>query len=181
MHNRISGVHFVAPLVDHKMRAIFKRAVDKNNANDLPLTLTEGDSLEAMTAADVVVLASGTATLEAALLKRLMVVTYKVSFFTYYLVKWFSHVKRYSLPNNLVGWELVPEFMQHDAVPENLGQAVLDYLSDPEREKSITEVLGEIHTLLRRDANKRAAEAVINFLANLPNKSRIIERGQEIA
>lgn len=164
LHRRHSTMHFVAPLVSGEIRAIFEQALAAGGASHLPITLLDGRSREAMTAADIVVLASGTAALEAALLQRLMVVTYRVSALTFALLKLFAHVRLFSLPNNLLGEEVVPELMQRDAVPEKLGAAVEYYLKHPERAQSVREKLADIRTQLRRNADERAADAVLAVL-----------------
>jgi len=155
---------FVAPFVNRKTRKIFNRAVNKLEAWDYPVKQVDGHSRDVMAAADIVLLASGTATLEAAIMKRLMVITYKVSFITSLLVRAFSHVSLYSMPNNLAGHELVPEFMQSDATPENLGAAVIELLTDKNKAESITTELGKIRDQLAQDADKKAAQAVYEEL-----------------
>ncbi len=164
LYRRNTSLSFVVPLVNSEIRDMFGQALRKNKAEHLPLTMLDGQSRDAMAAGDVVVLASGTAALEAALLQRLMVVTYKVSFLTYVLVKMFAHIKLFSLPNNLLGRELVPELIQDDAVPEKLGAAVENYLNNPEKAQAVVAELREIGVQLRRGANDRAAEAVIGVL-----------------
>lgn len=164
LYRRDPSLHFVVPLVSAETRAIFDAALKRGPAAELPTTPLNGQSREAMAASDVVLLASGTATLEAALLSRLMVVTYKMSFLTFLLVRMFAHVKLYSLPNNLAGCQLVPEFIQRDAVPEKLGRAVEHFLQHPEKSRSIIETLKGIHAQLRRNANERAADVVVQVL-----------------
>ena len=164
LYRRNTTLSFVVPLVSSEIRDMFEQALKRNKAEHLPLTLLDGQSRDAMAAGDVVVLASGTAALEAALLHRLMVVTYKVSFITYVLVKMFAHIKLFSLPNNLLGRELVPELIQDDAVPEKLGAAVENYLNNPEKAQAIIAELRQIGAQLRKGADERAAEAVIGVL-----------------
>ena len=164
LYRRNTTLSFVVPLVSSEIRDMFEQALKRNKAEHLPLTLLDGQSRDAMAAGDVVVLASGTAALEAALLHRLMVVTYKVSFITYVLVKMFAHIKLYSLPNNLLGRELVPELIQTDAVPEKLGAAVENYLNNPEKAQAIIAELRQIGAQLRKGADDRAAEAVMGVL-----------------
>jgi lipid-A-disaccharide synthase len=164
LHQRNPSLYFVVPLVNSDIRSMFEEAIARNGARELPLLQLDGHSRDAMAAADVVVLASGTAALEAALLQRLMVVTYKVSFVTYLLVKLFAHVKLFSLPNNLLGREVVPELIQGDAVPAKLGAAVEYFLGHPEEAKSTLEELRRIGAQLRQNADERAAEAVLKVL-----------------
>lgn len=164
LNRRQPTMHFVAPFVNGETRALFESALDRHNARGLPLTLLTGHSREAMAACDVVLLASGTATLEAALLRKLMVVTYKVSGLSAVLIRLFAHVKLYSLPNNLAGRALVPELMQDDAVPEKLGAAVEYYLAHSQHGESVMQELQAMHVALRQDADVRAAQAIVDVL-----------------
>ncbi len=164
LHRRHPEIYFVAPFVNASTQAVFEKALFRHNAWFLPIKLLSSHSCEAMAASDIVLLASGTATLEAALLKKPMVVTYKVSWFTYLLVRLFAHVSLFSLPNNLAGRKLVPELMQGDAVPEKLGSAVEYYLLHPHKTKSLKASLAAIGRLLRKNADESAAEAVLKLL-----------------
>lgn len=167
LHRRNRKLRFIAPFVDEQTQAVFVASLERHGAQGLPLTRVLGKSRDALGACDIALLASGTATLEAALLRKLMVVTYKVSPLSYVLIRMFAHVNQYSLPNNLAGRKLVPELMQSDAQPEKLGHAVENYLTHPKQAKSVLNALGRIHRTLRRNANVRAAEAVIKFLKKI--------------
>jgi lipid-A-disaccharide synthase len=164
LHKRHANIHFVAPFINPETRAIFEEALYRQGAWFLPVTIVANQSRDAMTAADIVLLASGTATLEAALLKKPMVVTYKMSWLSYLLVLPFLHVKLYALPNILAGRKIVPELMQRDATPEKLGMAVEDFLTHRDKARSLRTVLADMHRSLRRNADARAAEAVIRLL-----------------
>jgi len=164
LHKRYPDMHFVAPFVSAETREVFERALYRHGAWFLPLTIVTHHSREAMAASDIVLLASGTATLEAALLKKPMVVTYKMAWLSYLLIRPFLHVNLYALPNILAGRALVPEFMQSKAIPETLGKAVELYMAHPDKAKSVRKALADIHHTLRRKANKRAADAAINLL-----------------
>ena len=128
--------------------------------------LTDGKAREAMVAADVVLLASGTATLEAMLAKRAMVVGYKVAPLTYRIVKAFGMLKveRYALPNVLAGSDVAPEMMQDDCTPENLAAAVLNQFQHPEITGALQSRYRELHEALRQDASARAADAIAGLL-----------------
>lgn len=130
--------------------------------------LLDGQAREAMIAADVVLLASGTATLETMLAKRAMVVGYRISALTYRIVKWFGllKVERYALPNVLAGEDLAPELMQDDCTPEKLAAAVLHWLRHPEAIAALQPKYLQLHHALRQDASARAAEAVAELLAS---------------
>jgi len=128
---------------------------------ELPLSIHGGRSLEVMRAADAVLLASGTATLEAMLLERPMVVAYRLSGLTYWLLRRLVQVPCYSLPNILAGRALVPEFVQGEVCPERLGPALLDCLrEDPER-AGWPRVFRELRAGLQRGADANAARAVL--------------------
>ncbi len=161
---RHPDIRFVVPFAGSGTRALFEQALRRQRADRRIFRLLDEHSRDAMAAADVVLLASGTAALEAALLGRPMVVTYRLSWLSYYLIRLFAHVQLYSLPNHLAGCRLVPELIQRDAVPEKLGQAVERYLTHPAETKAVTRALSRIRRTLRRNAHARAAQAVIRFL-----------------
>lgn len=130
----------------------------------LPVTLIRGRSREVMAAADVVVLASGTATLEAMLLKKPMVVSYRVSPMTFALVSRLVNIRHIALPNLLADETLVPELIQDDATPEALAKAVRERLLNTDTREQLQEAFTRLHQTLRRDADERAAEAVTRVL-----------------
>lgn len=132
----------------------------------LPVHITDGRAGEAMIAADVVLLASGTATLEAMLAKRPMVVAYRISPITYAIVKGLGLLKtdRYSLPNALAGELVVPELMQADCTPEKIAAAVLAWFTEPARIAALEPRFADIHAQLRQDASARAAEVIAELL-----------------
>ncbi len=157
---RRRGLRFVAPLVNEVTRSLFEAAL-KRHAPDAPIHLVDGRARDAMAAADAVLVASGTATLEAMLLKRPMVITYKTLPLTWFIGRRMLHVKHVGLPNLLAGEALVPELLQDQAVPERLGAALLAFLESPGRVEKLTRRFGEIHASLKNDASARAAEAVL--------------------
>lgn len=161
---RRPDLRFVVPLANAGARAAFEPVMARHGT--LPLTLLDGRAQDAMTAADVVVLASGTATLEAALLKRPMVVTHRVSALSYHIMKRMAKVQWISLPNLLSGRALVPELIQDQSRAENIGAAVLDYLDHPDKVAALQASFLDIHHTLRQDASSRAAEAVLGLLAD---------------
>lgn len=164
LHARHPQLHFVAPFANAATHARFEAALVREGATDLPITRLVEQSREALAAADVALLASGTATLEAALLRKPMVVTYRVSKLSEWLIRLFSHVQMYALPNHLAGRRLVPELLQDDAVPEKLGAAVEAYLEHPEQAESVQKTLAEMHRALKQNADARAAEALIGVM-----------------
>ena len=117
-----------------------------------------------MAAADVVLLASGTATLEAMLLKRPMVVAYRVAPVTAWLARRLVAVSHFALPNLLAGIDLVPEFIQEAATVANLGPAVLRWLDHSNARQALMAEFEALHTVLRRDASRQAAGAIAELL-----------------
>lgn len=157
------GVRFVVPMASPKVRERFEQLYAEQGARPA-LTLVDGRSREVMAAADVVVLASGTATLEALLLKRPMVVTYKLSALGYMLVKLLLKSRYVSLPNVLAGHEVVKELLQSAATAENIAAEVVKLLNDRASAAAISQLFDEIHQTLRRDASNSAATAVLTLI-----------------
>ena len=162
-------LRIVAPMANAQARAAFARILathPEQAALQAAMHVTDGGAQAAMIAADVVLLASGTATLEAMLCKRPMVVAYKVSAMTYRLVKGLGMLKvdRYALPNVLAGETLVPELMQHDCTPEKLASGILRWLRDPAAVAALQPRFRDLHLALRRDASARAADAISGLL-----------------
>ncbi len=156
------AVKFVVPLVNGETRAIFENALA--SAGRLDVQILNGNAHDAIAAADVVLVASGTATLETALLQRPMVITYRMPRLSW----WMMNPRRYQpyvgLPNILAGEFVVPEFLQDAATPENLAQAVLDLLNDaPSRERIRRRFAGML-TDLRQNTSQKAADAVMPYL-----------------
>jgi lipid-A-disaccharide synthase len=131
---------------------------------DFPIHLLNGHSQEAMAAADVVLVASGTVTLEALLLKKPMVVAYKMATLSYKLLSWLVKTPYISLPNLLAGKMLVPELLQDKATPEALSAAVMNYFENPEEAQALRQTFAEMHGLLKRNASVRAADAVARLI-----------------
>ncbi len=161
---RRPALEFILPLANEKVAACFWQQAKALKYQNLPLHALDGRSQTAMIAADVVLLASGTATLEAALCKRPMVVAYKLSPFTYWLAKKLVKVPFVSQPNLLSNSALVPEFIQAQATPEHLGQAVLDWLEQPEKVQATVHAFDRIHQALQRDSDQLAAQAVLELV-----------------
>jgi lipid-A-disaccharide synthase len=157
-------LQFIVPFVNRRTQVLFEEAIRRHQAWDLPITRFHGHSREVMAAADVVLLASGTATLEAMLVRRLMVVTYRVSPLSYWLMRAFSHISLYAMPNNLAGRHLVPEFLQNAATPVNLGAAVERYLSRPLYAREALKAFEKLAERLRCNASEQAAQAVLDVL-----------------
>jgi lipid-A-disaccharide synthase len=131
-----------------------------------PILITDGHAHEAMLAADAILLASGTATLEAMLAKRPMVVAYRIAPMTYRIVKGLGMLKveRYALPNILAGRALVPELMQDDCTPAALAEATLPMLRAGEIDPALLAEYRRLHLALRRDASRSAAAAIAGLI-----------------
>ncbi|HEY6239912.1 MAG TPA: lipid-A-disaccharide synthase [Burkholderiales bacterium] len=157
-------VHFLVPLVSRETRAIFEEAVYEAGASELTLTILFGHAREAVAACDVALVASGTATLETALARKPMVITYKQAALTWHLLRKMSYLPWVGLPNIIAGEFLVPEILQEQATPENLAQAVLNSLNDPVVNRRLPERLEQIRLLLRKDTAALATEAVLPWL-----------------
>ncbi len=156
-------LHFIANLVNEDARAYFEENVRKISP-EIHISTYTGLSLQVMEAADVVLLASGTAALEAMLLKRPMVVAYKVNWMTYQIAKRLIRVPYVSLPNLLAGKQLVPECLQDDCQPEIMGQALLNWLNN---KNSVTQLVAEfttIHHQIRLDSSDLAATVVLDMI-----------------
>ncbi|MGB5063831.1 MAG: lipid-A-disaccharide synthase [Candidatus Competibacter sp.] len=154
---------FLLPAATPKLFEVLA-AMWAERAPALPLTMVQGRSREAMAAADVVLLASGTATLEAMLLKRPMVVAYRVAPVTAWIARWLLTISHFALPNLLAGRELVPEFVQDAATVENLGPAALRWLDDVTARTRLVAEFDALHGRLRCDASRQAAAAVAELL-----------------
>lgn len=151
------GIQFVLPCATPERRLQLEQMLV---GRDLPLTLLNGRSHEALAACDAVLIASGTATLEALLYKRPMVVAYKVAPLTYRILKRLVTSAYISLPNLLAERLLVPELIQDAATPEALAQVLAPLLEGGEVQ---TEGFDVIHRALRRDASEQAAQAVLEL------------------
>ncbi len=164
---RRPGLRFVAPMVNAAVRARFEAAWAQA-APGVPVQIVDGRSRDVLAAADVVLVASGTATLETLLSKRPMVVAYRLGAVTAFLLQRLGLVKvrHFSQPNLLAGREVVPEFFQDAATPEALGAAVLDWLVSPERVAPLQATFADVHAQLRRGGADLAAEAVLELLAS---------------
>ncbi len=164
IQQQLPGAHFLVPLTSRQTRMQFEVAQYEHKAEELPLTILFGHAQMAMTAADVVLVASGTATLEAALLRRPMVITYRVPKLTWHLM-WPRRLLPYvGLPNVLAGRFTVPEILQDDATPANLAQALVNELRDKVVRSRQEQQFEEIYRMLRQGAADRAAEAVLPLL-----------------
>ena len=162
---RRPDLQFVAPMASAPVHARFGAALQRR-APRVAVRVIDGQAQLALAAADVVLVASGTATLETMLSKRAMVVAYRLSALTSWLVRRFNLMKapHFAQPNLLAGRVVVPEFFQEQVTPEALGGALLAQLDDPAAREALARLFTEFHVKLRRDASARAAEAILSLI-----------------
>jgi lipid-A-disaccharide synthase len=159
------GLKFVAALANEGAHRTFAAALAAADVRDR-VTLVDGNAQQVMAASDVVLLASGTATLEATLVKRPMVVAYRLSLLTTFLLKTLKLFKApyFAQPNLLAGRQVVPEYFNAEVRAAVLGPAVLTQLERADRDQ-LVQTFASIHETLRRDASARAAEAIVALLS----------------
>ncbi len=165
IQQRRPGTRFVAPMASPAVRARFEQAL-RTVAPGLPgpdVLLLDGQARLALAAADVVLVASGTATLETLLSKRPMVVAYRLAATTFFMLKHLGLVKvqHVAQPNLLLGERAIPELLQGEVRPESLGAAVLEQLDASRRGGELERRFLQVHQALRRDGAGLAAEAIL--------------------
>lgn len=166
--DKFPSAQFLVPLVSRETRNQFEAALWQLGAQEHPFKLLFGHAQDAMAASDAVLVASGTATLEAALIKRPMVITYKMSPWSWRKMSKMRYQPWVGLPNVLAGKFVVPELLQDDATPENLAQALGNMVKDSAYAQQIASCFLKIHQDLRQDTAARATEAI---LRHLPTKA----------
>ena len=164
LHAQRPNVRFLVPLVNRETRHAFEQAMHDANAHDLPLRVLFGHAHDALQAADCALIASGTATLEALLLDCPHIITYKVPWLTYQIMKRQALQPWVGLPNILAGRDLVPEILQNQATPEALAQALGKLLGDEAARQAQIDEFGIQRARLRRDTPRLIAKALSPFL-----------------
>ncbi|HTY02573.1 MAG TPA: lipid-A-disaccharide synthase [Rhodocyclaceae bacterium] len=164
LHTRYPDATFLVPLVSREARVVFEEAMWRCEARDLPFKLLFGHAQDALAACDAAVVASGTATLEAALFKVPMVIAYRMSPWSWRLMRRMRLQPWVGLPNILAGRFVVPEFLQDDATPDNLAQAVGNLVADTQVKEELERVYSSLHRQLRQDTATKAAEAILPYL-----------------
>ncbi len=160
----LPDAQFVVPLATRETRLLFENAIQAGQAGDIPFRLLFGHAQDALGAADVSLVASGTATLEAALIKRPMVITYKMAPSSWWIGKRLVKSPYVGLPNILAGRFVVPEILQDAATPENLAEALVKLYEDEENAAAVAAAFTDIHLQLRQNNAEKAAAAVIGCL-----------------
>lgn len=160
----VHDVHFVCPTVTRETRDLLERALHEHQRTDLPITLLFGHSHDALAAADVALVASGTATLEAALFKTPMVIAYRQSPLTFALMRSMLYLPYVGMPNVLAGERLVPELLQDKATPASLAAALLALVRDTAAQRRQVERFYDFHHLLRQNTAEKAADAILRVL-----------------
>ena len=162
---RRPALEFIAPMASEATREIFAGALERW-APKVKVTLLEGGAQSALIASNVVLVASGTATLEAALCKRPMVVVYRLGALTAWLIKRLNLVKSrfFAQPNLLADRRVVGEYFQEQLDPQALGTELLMWLDDAQRRAQLEEEFVRLHQGLKRDASARAAQAIMDLV-----------------
>ena len=167
--DRLDGVAFLMPCVRPDFVPRLERA--SNARPRLDVRICQGDARQALAACDGAIVKSGTGTLEAMLLRRPMVVAYRLGSLSYVLARLLVRTEFVALPNLLAGRVLVPERLQGEATPEKMADALLNQLDKPDLLAETQQAFSMLHLELRRDANERAADAVMDLLGNRPSQT----------
>jgi len=159
------SIQFVTPVATPALRPAIEAQIAAAGLTE-QFVLLDGDSERAMIAADVVLLVSGTAALESALLAKPTVAAYRLGRISYAIVNGLKLLKltHFTLPNLLTETPLVPEFMQANARPADIAKAVVELLDNPERRRSIADRFARLRTELAQNTDQRAADAVVSLL-----------------
>jgi lipid-A-disaccharide synthase len=166
---RRPGLTFIAPMASAATREIFARALARV-APQVGVSLTDGHAQQALIAANAVLVASGTASLEAALCKRPMVVVYRLGALSAWMIRRLNLVKSkfFAQPNLLADRRVVGEYFQEQVNPELLGAELLAWLDDAGRRAKLEQEFVGLHVNLKRDASARAAQAILELLRRAP-------------
>jgi lipid-A-disaccharide synthase len=164
LHERFPSALFLVPLVSRETRLRFETTLWEAGAQDLPIKLLFGHAQDALAASDCALVASGTATLEAALLKTPHAIAYRMSGWSWQLMKRMRYQPWVGLPNILARRFLVPEFLQDEATPDNLAQALGNLLQDVQVRARLETAFTDIHRNLRQGTAERAAAAILPYL-----------------
>lgn len=162
LHLSRPGLRFVLPVVPG-LRPLLDPLVTAH-AGDTPIQVIDGRSHEVLAACDLTLIASGTATLEAALFKRPMVIAYRLHPLSWQIMKRMRYQPWVGLPNILCQDFVVPELLQNDATPQALAEAVQGWLDAPQKVENLQRRFVELHELLRQDTAQRATDVIAQVL-----------------
>jgi len=162
---RDPDLRFVVPMAGARQRAYFEQLVKQAGLGDVRIDLVDGDSHTAICAADAVLVASGTATLEVALFKKPMVIAYKVMRASWEIMRHMGYQPWIGLPNILAREFLVPELLQHDCRPQALADALWEQLSNGANRARLVQRFTDMHHSLLRDSAAESTSAVLRVLA----------------
>jgi len=174
LHQQFPALRFLIPAINAERAEQIREAVQAHAK--LPIQVFDqhvGNDVGrvVMSAANVIVLASGTATLEAMLLKKPMVVAYRLHWLTWLIARLLVKIPFVSLPNLLAGRRLVPELLQNQATPENLARETAAWLNAPDKVAATVATYAELHESLRQDASATGAAAIARLLASRAYKT----------
>lgn len=165
---RDPGLRLVAPMAGPRQRQFFETLLAEAGLGDVPLQILDGQSHVALAAADGVLVASGTASLEVALFKKPMVIGYKMMAATYQILRRLSYQPWIGLPNILAREFVVPELLQNDVTPQALADALWRQMDDPAHVAALRQRFTDMHHSLLRDTARESAQAVCQMLARRP-------------
>lgn len=171
------SLEFITACVNEERELQWKKALQHY---DIKVHLFLNRSVEVMGASEAILLASGTASLQAMLVKRPTVVAYKMSPLTYWIAKRIINVPYISLPNLLANQALMPEYIQDDVLPEKMGEKLLQYLTDFDRNQTIIKEFERLHTVLRKNAGQSAASAIDALIKELPCSLPELTKSEEV-
>lgn len=159
---RYPDTQFILPFASEKLQAQHEKSVRESG---LPIRTTLGESVQALGAAKLSIVASGTAALEAMMFGSVMIVVYKMAWLSYTLFTWFKHVDFFSLPNHLLDSPQIPELEQDEVTPENILSAVVDFLDHPAKIIELERQFSQVAESLHRDTDALAAKTVLRLIA----------------
>ncbi|TWI50132.1 lipid-A-disaccharide synthase [Pseudoduganella flava] len=172
LKQRDPGLRFVAPMAGDKQKQYFKKLVADAGLQDVEITLLDGQSHTAICAADAVLVASGTASLEVALFKKPMVIAYKIMGASYQIMRHMGYQPWIGLPNILAREFLVPELIQHHATPQALADQMWKQLTDAPHRAMLERRFTDMHHSLLRNSAQESAAAVLRVIETSSAKSR---------
>ena len=161
---RIRDVKFLVPLPTRETYDIFSKTLFKNTHAELDIQLLVGHASDAINAADLVIVASGTATLETALYKKPMIVIYKMSSISWQILKRMRYLPFVSLPNILLKKFIVPELLQSDATSDNISSKAIEILKNAPYRKNLLIQFTKIHHQLKQNTSDRLSKVILKFI-----------------